>query len=543
MLKALSVKKNYWVIAALVLVVLILAACAPAPTPAATPTTAPPAVVPTATKPAPTATAAPPQPTKGGKLQVIVPADITPKTLVNALSPVNVWVLGGVYETLTRYRLDRLEAQPVLAESWQFSSDYAKLTFKLRRDVKFHSGRPFTSADVKWNVERVADPKAASQLLNFAKWVVQVDTPDDATVVVTFDKPRPSILDMFENLVMADRETYQALLDGKTFNGTGPFKFKEWVPGDHHTLVRNTDYRVKDRPYLDEVNVRVVPDKQTQLINLHTGAADLATSLESRDLKDLKGNPKYQVVIPPVWGTKWGVGIDVNAPPFNDKRARQAVAYLLDRKRIVETQLFLEEAIQLPWHQSSPAYFADLSTRYAYDFNKAKELWTQATGGASVNVAITVSTAYPETFGIVEVLQAELAKLGAKATIEKLEHAQYLQRLSGAKFNGIWAGIFGWVNKAPSTLFVQSFAYRVPNAQNYDTPEYRQVIDATLTTTDPAELTKVYRRLDEILLEEAFVLPVASANRPMGALATVKGVTLTRDTVPVLEEFWKATQP
>jgi peptide/nickel transport system substrate-binding protein len=232
------------------------------------------------------------------------------------------------------------------------------------------------------------------------------------------------------------------------------------------------------------------------------------------------------------------VGIDVKAPPFTDKRA-QAIAYLLDRQRIVDTQLFVEEPIQLPWPKSSPAYFADLSTRYKYDLNKAKELWMQATGGTSFDIPITVSTAYPETFAIVEVLQAELTKLGVKSTVEKLEHTQYLQKLSGAKFNGMWSGIYGWVNLAPSTLFVQSFAFRVPNASNFDTPEYRQVVDGILSTTDGAELTKLYRKLDEILLDESFTIPVASAGRPQGAQATVKGISLSRDGIPNLSEYWK----
>jgi peptide/nickel transport system substrate-binding protein len=479
------------------------------------------------------------QPAKGGKLQVVVPSDITPKTLVNAISPTNAWVLGGVYETLTKYRTDRLEAQPVLAESWQFSADFSRITFKLRGDAKFHSGRPFTAADVKWNIERVGDPKSASQLLNLAKWVKQVDTPDNTTAVVQFDNPRPSALDLFENLVMADRDSYQDSLDGRSFIGTGPFKFKEWVPGDHYTMVRNAEYRRVDRPYLDEVNARIVPDKQTQLINLQTGAADLGTNLEPRDLKGLMGDPKYQAVIPPVWGTMWGIGVDVKAPPFTDKRARQAIAYLLDRRRIVDTLLFLEEPIQLPWPKSSPAYFDDLATRYNYDFEKARQLWAQATGGGTVAVPITVSTSYPETFGIVDILQAELAKLGVKSSVEKLEHTQYLQKLSGAKFNGLWAGIYGWVNLTPSTLFVQSFAFRVPNASNFDTPEYRQVVGATLNTTDLAELAKVYRKLDEILLDECFTIPVASAGRPQGALASVKGITMSRDGIPMLGEYWK----
>ena len=523
-----AVKRSRSGLAGVLVLAQILAACVSTPPPA----------TPAAQS---TAAAAIAQPVKGGALRVIVASDITPKTLLNSLSPVNVWLLGGVYETLTRYRTDRLEAQPVLAESWQFSADFTRVTFKLRRDAKFHSGQPLTSADVKWNLERVADPKSASQLLGFARWIKQIETPDDQTLALTLDQARPSILDLFENLFVGERASYEDTLAGKTFSGTGPFRLKEWVPGDHYTLVRNPDYRRLDRPYLDEVQVKVVPDKQTQLIMLQTGAADVATNLDARDLRALRSDVKYQVVIPPVWGTMWGVGIDVTTPPFTDKRARHAIAYLLDRQRLVDTQLFLEEPIQLPWPKSSPAYLADLSGRYGYQLDKAKELWTQATGGATVTVPITVCTCYPETFGIAEVLQAELAKLGATLRIEKLESPQYIQRLSGAKFQGLWSGIFAWINKTPSTLFVQSFAYRVPNAQNYDTPAYRQVIQKVLTTTDPAELQKVYRELDEILLDEAFVLPVTSANRPMGTTTAVRGVTLTRDTVPVIEELWKST--
>ncbi len=504
-----------------------LAACVP-PAPAAS--------CPAPGTGAPTAKAGP---GRGGRLRVMAGADLSPRILVDALSPVNVWVLGGVFETLTRYPLDSLEPRPVLAESWRFTPDFTRLTLTLRSGVTFHSGRAFTSADVKWNIERIQDPASGSQLLNFGKWVRQVDMPDARTVSVTFDQARPSIFDMFENLFVADRDTYQDLRAGKSFVGTGPFTLKSWVPGDGYVLARNPAYWQPDRPYLDEVTVKVVPDKQTQLINLQTGAADVATTIQQRDLKDLAADAKYQVVVPPVWGTMWGMGLDVKAFPFGDRRARQAIAYLVDRKRIIETQLPLEEPIQLPWPKSSPAYFDDLAARYRYDSARAKELWTQATGGKAVEVPITLSLAYPETHGIAELLQAELGKLGATATIAKLEPAQYSQKLSTAKFNGIWMGIFAWMNKTPSTLFVQSFAYRVPNAQNFDSPEYREAIAGTLSAIDPAEQKKVYRRIDEILLDEAFVIPVTSANRPLAAAAAVKGIALSRDTVPIVGDLWR----
>lgn len=511
-----------------------LAACTPSVPAAGTPAAGTPAGSPAAA--APTTKAGP---VRGGTLRVLAGADLSPRIMVDALSPVNVWALGGVFETLTRYPLDSLEPQPVLAESWKFAPDRTALTLTLRSGVTFHGGRPFTSADVKWNIERIQDPKSGSQLLNFGKWITRVDTPDPRTVVLTFDQARPSIFDMIENLFIADRESYDALRGGKSFVGTGPFTLKSWTPGDGYVLARNAAYWQKDRPYLDEVTVKVVPDKQTQLINLQSGAADVATTITQRDLKALGTDAKYQVVVPPVWGTMWGMGLDVKAFPFADKRARQAIAYLVDRKRIIESQLPLEEPIQLPWPKSSPAHFDDLAARYKYDAARAKELWTQATGGKAVEVPITLSLAYPETHGIAELLQAELGKLGATATIAKLEPAQYSQKLSTAAFNGIWMGIFAWMNKTPSTLFVQSFAYRVPNAQNFDSPEYRAAIAGTLSAADPSEQKKVYRQLDEILLDEAFVIPVCSANRPLAATAAVKGIVLSRDTVPVVGDLWR----
>ncbi len=506
-----------------------LAACTPA-----TPSTASPAAG-TAAATASAKTG----PVRGGRLRVLAGADLSPRIMVDALSPVNVWALGGVFETLTRYPLDSLEPKPVLAESWKFSADRSSLTLTLRGGVSFHSGRPFTSADVKWNVERIQDPKSGSQLLNFGKWVKQIETPDPRTVTLVFDQARPSIFDMIENLFIADRESYDALRSGKSFVGTGPFTLKSWTAGDSYVLARNTAYWQKDRPYLDEVTVKVVPDKQTQLINLQTGAADVVTTILQRDLKALMGDAKYQVVVPPVWGTMWGMGLDVKAFPFGDKRARQAIAHLVDRARIIDTQLPLEEPIQLPWPKSSPAYFDDLAARYKYDGTRAKELWAAATGGKAVDVPITLSLAYPETHGIAELLQAELTKLGAKATIAKLEPAQYSAKLSKAEFNGIWMGIFAWMNKTPSTLFVQSFAYRVPNAQNFDTPAYREAIAGTLAAADAAQQKKVYRQLDEILLDEAFVIPVTSANRPLAAAAAVKGIGLSRDTVPIVGDIWR----
>lgn len=480
------------------------------------------------------------QPVKGGTLSAVQAADLAPQTAVFTNSPTNYYLVAGVYEKLMHYRSDRLEAVPDLAESWKFSSDYTSLNVKLRSGVKFHTGRPLTSEDVKWSVEQIADPKTGSQLLNFGKWVQKMETPDPLTIVFQFDQARPSFLDTFENLFIADKETYQDTVNGKNFVGTGPFKFKEWVTGDHWTLQRNPDYWRKELPYLDEVVVRVVPEPQTQLINVQTGTADVANQVDPRDAKSVENDPKYKVITNPVFGSIWYLGVDVKAPPFTDKRVRQAMAYLLDRKRIVDTLLFYGTPTVLPWDKASPAYTPELADKYDYNLDKCKELLRQAGVGSDVTVPLTVSAAYVPTHGIAEMIQAELAKLGWKASIDKLQHPEFLQKLTGGKFGGLWVTTCGFVHMTPSTLFVMSFPYRVPNSSNYDTPEYRKLIDDMLNAGDENELKKIYKSMNELLLDECFLIPISGIQSPVVLSAKVQGLAINRSSQPTLMEAWKA---
>jgi peptide/nickel transport system substrate-binding protein len=439
------------------------------------------------------------------------------------------------------YRSDKLEAEPELAESWQFSADYQSLTLKLRRGVQFHTGRPFTSADVKWNLERVADPKTGASSMNMARLVQAIEMPDESTAVLHFGQPCPSALDLFESIYIADSETLQEMEDGKRFVGTGPFTFKEWVPGDHFTLVRNPDYWQKGLPYLAEITARVLPDAQAQLLNLQTGAADVATSLEPRDIKDLQNDEAYSLVINAVTAAAWYVGVNVQMPPFGEKRVRQAVAYLLDRKRIVDTQLFFGQPTVLPWDKTSPAYTPELADKYQYNPTKAKDLLASAGVAEGTPASITIVAGQPSSLAIAELLQEELSKVGFKSTVEKLGTAEYVQKLNSAQFGGLWISSVGSIHMSPSTLFLTSFTYRVPNSSNFDTPEYRKLIDDVLRTTDATELKNIYRQINELWLEECFVIPIASVERPTVTTAKVKGLTINRSGRPVVLSAWKTT--
>ncbi|HZQ36193.1 MAG TPA: ABC transporter substrate-binding protein [Dehalococcoidia bacterium] len=477
------------------------------------------------------------KPRTGGTLHAAIASDITPKTLPHTVSPTNDILSMCVYDTLIRYQTDQLIATPELAESWEFNADKSQLSFHLKKGVTFHNGKPLTAAAVQWNIQRVGQPEVGSQLLNFAKWVTKAETPDDTTLTLTFDQPRPSIMDMFESLFIVEPDSIQDTMDGKRFVGTGPFTFKEWQPGDHYSFTKNASYFKAGQPYLDGIESKIIPDAQTQLINVQSGTADIAFNVALNDAKQLQSDKKYQVIVPNQWTGLWYVGIDVKAAGLGDRRVRQAIAYAMDRKRMVDTALFgFGQVTVLPWAKNSPAYDPALAGAYTYDLAKAKQLLAAA-GAASLDLSYTVSNAYPSTHPIAEILQGDLNSIGVKTEITRLDHPVYLPKLTGGKMNGLWSGVVGFMYMSPSTLFVQSFPYRVPNSSNFDSPEYRQLIAQTLSAPE-AQLPNVYHQLNQLLIDEAFMLPITPSSTPAVANGALRDWLLSRSSRPVLEAVW-----
>ena len=155
--------------------------------------------------------------------------------------PNNFPLYNLVYDTLLVYD-QQLNPRPRLALSWAWSSDYRQLDVQLRPGVTFHSGRPFTSDDVKFNLEQLRDPAAASQWLPYAR-LMQVSTPGPETVRISFDAPARSAFDMLSFTYMADPEvTSTATATVTQFVGTGPFRVQEWQPVDHLTVLADPTY-------------------------------------------------------------------------------------------------------------------------------------------------------------------------------------------------------------------------------------------------------------------------------------------------------------
>jgi peptide/nickel transport system substrate-binding protein len=229
-----------------------------------------------------------------------------------------------------------------------------QLTLTLRPRVDFHTGRPFTSADVKFNLERVGDPRVNSQWLKYAR-AMHVDAPDPGTVVISYDTPSRSSFDALASVFMADPQALDQTASGTAFVGTGPFRFQEWMQGDHLTVVRNADYWQPGKPYVDQIDVMVRPDPETAVVGLESGAIDWVIGVPGQEGKRLQSDSDFHVMLNGNGSTYYYLGLDVSVPARSDKRVRQAFAFAIDRQRIVDSVLygFGRQASTL-WPSQSP---------------------------------------------------------------------------------------------------------------------------------------------------------------------------------------------
>ena len=251
-----------------------------------------------------------------------------------------------IFDGLVSYTYD-MKPQPVLATSWEIAPDGLTYTFKLRPNVKWHDGKPFTSADVKYSLEKVwskMHPRGRTTYQN----VTSVETPDDLTIVLKLSKPTPILmksLSSYESQIIPkhifDDGTDIAKHPGMNAPiGTGPFVFKEWKKGEYILLERNPGYWDQPKPYLDKIVWKIIPDAAARAAALETGEADFTafSAVSISDIKRLASLPKLAAE------TK---GYEYLAPLFllelNNRNeylakveVRQAISHAIDRKFLID---------------------------------------------------------------------------------------------------------------------------------------------------------------------------------------------------------------
>jgi ABC-type transport system substrate-binding protein len=277
---------------------------------------------------------------RGGRLTFACEAEI------NSFDPrIGAWDQTAYCYARTVY--DPLFAQaadgtikPYLAQSITPNADYTQWSIRLRPGIRFHDGSPLDAPTVKVNLDGIArSPLTGPFLLN----IQSIRAVDELTVLVTLSTPWvpfPSVLTNVNGYICGLKQL--ADTSGRaTPIGTGPFVFKEWLPGDHFTATRNPNYWRTGLPYLDSITFRPIPDAISRGNGLQAGDFDLMHSSDAQNVADFLDRPGFHQVNDrdAVIGEPDQNFIMLNTavPPLNDLRVRQALAYATDQQRVIAT--------------------------------------------------------------------------------------------------------------------------------------------------------------------------------------------------------------
>jgi peptide/nickel transport system substrate-binding protein len=465
------------------------------------------------------------QPQRGGTLtSLITPEPPTLMIGINQTTPTAV-AAGKIYESLLRYDFD-LKPMPGLAKSWSISPDGKTYTFKLQENVKWHDGKPFTSADVVFSANvylKEVHPRSRPVFLRCE----EISAPDDHTVVFKLKEPFAPFMMLWEpsTAPIVPKHIYEGTdfrsnPANQTPIGTGPFKFKEWVRGSHIHMVRNDEYWQPGKPYLDGIYYRVMPDAGARVIAMETGQAHLAAfaDIETFEVPRLKALPHlelttkgYEYLAQIVW-----IDFNLRQAPMNDVRFRRAVYHALDRNAIRDRVWFgLGKPATGPIHSSIPHYEADVP-KYPYDPKKAEALLDEMglkRGPDGTRIKITLDAIpYGDVYNrMAEFVKQSLSRVGIDVTLRKADIATWGDRARNWDYEMtvMLLSQLGHPALGVSRVYISSNIRKgvlFSNMSGYNNPKIDELFDKAAVEVDDAKRQALYSEIQKIIVSD---VPVA----------------------------------
>ena len=423
-----------------------------------------------------------------------------------------------LYSALIKYDLDGVTPVPDLAESWS-SPDAKVWTFKLRRDVKWHDGRPFTAEDVKFTFDAMLDPKVNKTNIGTLVTLKRTDVVDPYTVRLTFDEPLASLpvglgwlIFILPKHLLAGTDLNKPTEFLKNPIGTGPFKFAEFVAGSHTTVVPNPDY-FGEKAKIDAVIFKQIPDLNTQVAQVLTGELDIAFP-EVQQLDALKNAANIEIkYMTPI--QYFFIGLNNRNPLFADKRVRQALAYAVDRQAILESVVQGKAILATgPIHPAIKWAYNPEVKKYPYDANKAKELlaeagWKPGAGGVlnkdgkpfSFTITSTSGNATRQQINVA--LQQFYRRVGVETKLEFLEPNLFDQKFFAFQFDCMMH--FSQLFPDPDLINYFGTGKR-NNYFGYSNPEVDKLLEQGRATTDQQKRAAAYKKFQEIVAEDVPVV-------------------------------------
>lgn len=413
-------------------------------------------------------------------------------------------------------------------ENGGVSADGKTVTYKLRRNITWHDGTPFTSEDVKFTYQLIASRRVQTVSQEGYKQIASVSTPDAYTVVVSFKQLYAPYLTLFPIILPKHILGNIQDINNAGFNrapiGTGPFKFKEWRIGDSIILEANTSYYL-GKPNLNSIVFKIIPDPNTIITQIKAGQIHIAGGIPLTQLEQVKSLANAKSYITP--NTIWEhLDFNLDRELFKDERIRKAIMLAIDRQAIVDTTL-KHAAVPAATDQPPVSWALNAQLKpYTRDVKTARALLEQA-GYKNGPDGYYVKNGQKLTFTIATTKDNKTREAVAQNIVQQLKEVGILVeiRLVDApvffgetlKYRNFDTALYSWVSGADpdnSMLWNSKF---IPSASNgYSGNNYSGLRNAevdkltqeAIMTVDLEKRKNLYYRLQELLAEICPVVPL-----------------------------------
>jgi peptide/nickel transport system substrate-binding protein len=465
-----------------------------------------------------------PAPVSGGVLRVGVqgdPTELDPHLVVLDAASLIVDLVseGLVHEDAA------LVPQPALAESWEISADGTVYTFALRQGVTFHNGRALVAGDVVYSIERVMNPDTASPWVSYTGAIASVEAPDDATVVFTLSAPDASFLANLcrRGLSVVPQEEVEANGDlRQVMVGTGPFTFTEYVPNSQITLGRNADYWDAGKPYLDGLEIQIIPEDTARTTALVSNTVDFIEFVPHKDIMLVDKEPALVLAGDQATNLRWIV-FNLRREPFDNPEFRRAVAQGIDRQPIIDSAVFGYGTPLLGLYPSGfwAGYDGDLPEA---DMEGAAAAIGELTLPEGFRPQILSWAQYDFLNNTTIVFQEQLRQMGIESDIDPQENAIYLERFFGGDFDIAVMGAAGYLD--PNDFMKQSLGTgETNNAAGYSNPELDDLLAQGLAEQDQEARVEIYQQAQQVIIDDAPWIALYTSNTYEGMRLNVRGYT------------------
>lgn len=488
---------------------------------------------------------------------------------LNIVEVVGHHIGSQVYEGLVKFNQKDLSVMPALAYKWEVSDSATHFTFHLRKGVVFHDdpcfpdgkGREVKASDIKFCFEKLCTASTNNQQFSNtfkdrvvgateyyiasekgaapAGGVTGITTPNDSTVEIRLTHPMPGFMSILatQGGWIYPNEALTKYGDEMRVHcvGTGPFKVQSVKEGEAVLLERNPNYYMFDEyknrlPYLDKVQFRFIKDKRSEIIAFKNKDLDMVFRLPVEMAKDILGeldeakehHADFSLQSTPAMSLTY-YGFQHKLTPFDNVKVRQAFNYAIDRSYIANNVLQGDATpgIYGIVPPSMVGYDYKSITGYSYDPDKARKLLAEAgypggKGFPTVNLQINNGGGDRNTMTADYVVNKLKENLGIEVKVTPMPFAQHLETYMTGK-SLFWRT--GWIADYPDpeTFLTTLYSGHIPadlntpsslNSVRYSSPQFDSLFMAAIVEPDPAKRAELYRRADQVAIDDAAIMPI-----------------------------------